>query len=105
MIDKDGASLTKGNRGFGGAQNAMQSGLIVSAIVFLSERLDEFSTLLSVTGIEPSELRDRVDDEAFQAGLLDYLVSNEPLLLAFCEETGNDPQKVAQLAAQHGGWG
>jgi hypothetical protein len=30
--------------------------------------------------------------------LLDYITANEPLLLAFCEEAGENPAHVARLA-------
>jgi hypothetical protein len=30
----------------------------------------------------------------FLAGILDHLLSDEPLLLAFCAESGTDPEQV-----------
>jgi hypothetical protein len=30
----------------------------------------------------------------FLAGILDHLLSDEPLLLAFCAESGTDPEHV-----------
>jgi hypothetical protein len=87
MPHKPASALTKDNR----------DDLAVRLIVFLSGRQDDLERFLSASGMVPGELRSNICDVGFQQGLLDYVMSNEPLLLAFCEETGDDPADIARL--------
>ncbi len=88
MPHKPASALTKDNR----------DDLAVRLIVFLSGRQDDLERFLAASGMEAGELRSNIVDAGFQQGLLDYVMGNEPLLLAFCEETGDDPAHIARLA-------
>jgi hypothetical protein len=62
------------------------------ALTFLaadSERLERF---LALSGVGPEELRERAGDRDFLAGVLDHLLADESLLLAFCAEEGLRPE-------------
>lgn len=85
--------------------NANQSELVTNLVVFLGSRQDDLERFFAVSGVDPSELRTRLGDPAFQRGLLDYVMANEPLLLAFCEEAGHDPATVARLVQDREMWG
>lgn len=89
MPDKRRAPLTETN----------QTEIAIALVIFLSGRPDDLQQFLGISGLDGSELRTRLDDSSFQQGLFDYICTNEPLLLAFCEETGRDPAKVARLSA------
>lgn len=53
-----------------------------------SERLGRF---LDVTGLSAQDLRSRAAEPDFLGGVLDYLLSDESLLLAFTAEEGISP--------------
>lgn len=79
----------------------------VALVIFLSGRPDDLQQFLGISGLDASELRTRLDDAGFQQGLLDYICGNEPLLLAFCEETGRNPVHISRLStnlANSGDW-
>lgn len=78
--------------------NTNRDDLLARLLVFLSGRPEDIEQLFAVSGVDPNDLRNRLADPGFQDGLLDYVMSNEPLLLAFCEEAGEDPAHVARLA-------
>lgn len=78
-----------------------------SLVIFLSGRPDDLQQFLGISGVDASQLRSRLHDQGFQQGLLDYICANEPLLLAFCEETGRNPAQIARLSeniANSGDW-
>ena len=59
-----------------------------------SERLDRFFAL---TGLSPASIRDAADGASFSGDLLDYVSSDEALLLAFAGESGVEPARLAML--------
>ena len=70
--------------------------MAVAALTFLaadSERLERF---LSVTGLGPHNLRAAAADPTFYGSVLDYLLADEPLLVAFAANAGVDPADIAQ---------
>ena len=54
---------------------------------------------LSLSGIDPPDLRRRADDPALLAALLRFLEAHEPDLVAIAEELGVKP--AALVAARH----
>lgn len=97
MFDKHQAPLTEANR----------AEVAAALVIFLSGTPDDLQQFLGVSGLEAGELRTRLDDSGFQQGLFDYICANEPLLLAFCEETGRNPAQIARLSqnlANTGDW-
>ncbi|MFK7791809.1 MAG: DUF3572 family protein [Devosiaceae bacterium] len=75
-----------------------QAELTTRLVVFLSGRPEDLERFFAISGVDPTELRERIGDTAFQDGLLDYMLANEPLLLAFCEEFGEDPSSLMRIA-------
>ena len=55
---------------------------------------------LGTTGMDPAELRACIEDPAVLAGVLDYLLSDEALLLRFCQEAGVRPEEPARARAR-----
>ncbi|MBV6657812.1 MAG: DUF3572 family protein [Devosiaceae bacterium] len=77
---------------------------IADFVVYLSAREEDLTRFFAATGYDPTALRAGLSDLDVRAGILDYLVSSEPLLLAFCEETGHRPEAIAADGARNGGW-
>lgn len=53
---------------------------------------------LAQCGIEPQHLPDMVHRTDFLAGILDMMLRDESLLLAFCADTGLDPEEVERAS-------
>lgn len=58
--------------------------LALQALAWIAAEPERLSGLLATTGLWPDELKARAEDPAFLGGVLDYLLNDENLLLAFC---------------------
>lgn len=67
---------------------------------WLANEPDMLGRFLALSGVQPNQLRNAVNDPGFLAGMIDFLMGHEPTLLAFCEATGTKPEIVA-AAWQH----
>ena len=65
----------------------------LSHLVDNPEQLAEF---MVHSGLTPSTLRGLVGTDAFAHGLIDYVVSNEPLLLAVAASQGWSPESIGK---------
>jgi hypothetical protein len=70
--------------------------LALQALAHVAADPAALNRLLSLTGMEPDQLRARAADPAVLAGVLDYLLGNEADLLAFCAAAGIDPALPAR---------
>lgn len=68
--------------------------LALQAVAFLAGDDDRVSTFMAVSGISLDALRRSVGDKAMLAGILDYILANESLLLEFAENAGITPESV-----------
>lgn len=57
---------------------------------------DRRNRFMAITGCGADELRDRLTQPAFLGGVLDFLLADEPSLLAFCEQAGFPPDLPMQ---------
>jgi len=73
--------------------------LAFRAVAFLAADQAYMADFLSRSGISADTLADLVEDRDFLTGVLDHLLADESLLLAFCGNTGIDPADV--LPARH----
>ena len=71
----------------------------VAILGWLAGEPDLLSRFLALTGVSPVEVRNAVNDPGFLAGLVDFLMSHEPTLLAFSEATGIRPEAVVHAHA------
>ena len=60
------------------------------------EGLDRF---LAVSGLDPAGLREAVGAPGTGLAILEFLLANEQLLVAFCDATGTNPKAIH--AARH----
>ena len=73
--------------------------LAVSGLAFIADDSDRLSRFLNLTGLGPHNLRTAAADPAFLDSVLDYLVGDETLLLAFAADAGVKPEAVARAHA------
>ncbi len=70
--------------------------LAVRALAFIAADFDRLSRFLSLTGLGPDNLRTAAADPTFLGSVLDYLVANEELLVAFAADAGLKPEAVVR---------
>jgi hypothetical protein len=71
--------------------------LALQHLVSNPEQLAEF---MVQSGLEPTTLRQAMGTAGFRHGLIDYVVSNEPLLLAVAAANNLRPEAVMQAWAK-----
>lgn len=59
--------------------------LALQALAFLAARDDPFTAFLSLSGTDPATLRARAAEPEVLAAVLDFLLADEALLVAFCQ--------------------
>ena len=60
----------------------------------LVQNPDQLAEFMVQTGITPANLRGLVGTDGFSHGLIDYVVSNEPLLLAIATNAQVKPESI-----------
>lgn len=69
--------------------------LATEALGYLAQDLEHLGRFLALSGIGPSELRSASAEPGFLAGVLEFYMEHESLLLAFTETKGYRPTMVA----------
>lgn len=77
-----------------GQPQAAAEELAIAALGFIAAEPERLGRFLAVTGIGPDTIRTAAREPRFLAGVLDHIASDEPMLLAFAEERGIDPDDV-----------
>src|SRR4051812_15827277 len=75
-------------------QRAAPEQLAIRALVFLADDPQELGRFLALTGIEAGDIRVAAQQPGFLAGVLEYICSHQPLLLAFSRAEGVDPAEI-----------
>ena len=73
--------------------------LALKGLGFLANSDAPMDRFMALSGIGPGELRERAGEPEFLAAVMDFLLSDEGLLTAFCEQTSTDPKDL-QAARQ-----
>lgn len=68
--------------------------LALKALTFLASEKDELGRFLALSGLSPKELRERASDPLLLAAVLDFVLGNDKLLLAFAEGENIDSKRV-----------
>ena len=77
--------------------NEEQANIVAwQALAFLVGEEDVLQRFMDLSGVDPSDLRERVNDPAMLAGVLDFFLGFEPQLLQMCEATGLPAEAAAQ---------
>src|ERR1700720_1710184 len=79
--------------------------LAVQALAFIAEDDGRLSGFVASTGIAVQSIRDAAREPNFLAGLLEHILADENLLIAFAASAGIDPAEVAPARQALGeGW-
>ena len=70
--------------------------LAIQALSFIAEEPERFDRFLGITGIELSQIRTAAREPGFLAGVLEHMLGDESLLIAFATGAGIDPAEVAR---------
>ena len=73
---------------------AAAEALAIAALGFIAGEPERLGRFLAMTGIGPDSIRAAAREPQFLLGVLDHLVADEPLLLAFAAENAIDPGEV-----------
>jgi Protein of unknown function (DUF3572) len=69
--------------------------LALQALAYLASDETWLAGFIKLTGIDLGELRARAGEPFFLGAVLDFLLANEPLLIAFAASAGAPPEAVA----------
>jgi hypothetical protein len=72
-----------------GAEN-----MAVQALTYLAGEPEQLARFLALTGIGPQAIRTAAADPQFLAGVLDFVVGDERLLVAFADHIQVKPEAV-----------
>lgn len=71
--------------------------LAEACLSYLAENPEELLGFMQYAGLDPATLRGAVGTPAMERGLIDYVASNEPILLALCANTGMTPDQFMRV--------
>ena len=77
----------------------------IQALNFIAEDPERLGRFLALSGIGPESLRAAAAEPAFLAGVLDHVLGDERLLVAFAERVELDPAHVGAARELLGGPG
>jgi hypothetical protein len=66
--------------------------IALNALTFLASDPHRFEAFLALSGLSVTEVAARAGERGFQRGVLEHLMANESLLVAFCAENGLKPE-------------
>jgi hypothetical protein len=69
-------------------------------LAHLVENPEQLADFMSITGWSPAALQRAAKDGSLAPGLLDYVVQNEPLLMAVCQSASVSPEAVMRVWAR-----
>jgi hypothetical protein len=77
--------------------------LAIEALAFIAEEPHSLSRFLDASGLSAEQIRAAAREPGFLAGVLEHMLGDERLLIAFAQSAGIDPAKVARAANVLGG--
>jgi hypothetical protein len=78
-----------------GAKEAAEM-LAVQALAFVGEEPERLTGFLAASGIEVGQIRNAAREPRFLVGVLEHMLADESLLLAFAVSAGIDPAAVGR---------
>ena len=80
--------------------------IALQALAWIAGRDDVMAAFLGATGLAPADLRRRTDDPEVLAAVLDFLLTDDGWITAFCGDAGLPPDMPMRArAALPGGGG
>jgi hypothetical protein len=89
--DKHYMTTSSGNM----LSSAEAQSLAIEALSFLATEPEHLGRFLAASGLGPQTLREAAADAAFLVGVLEFLMADEAILLAFSEISGTRPTMIA----------
>ena len=83
----------------GGISRNRAEWIAAEALSFLALDQDRLARFLALTGIDVDAIREHVGEPVFLAGVLDYLLADESLLLEWVENSGLAPEEPSLARA------
>jgi hypothetical protein len=77
--------------------------LAIQALAFITEDPERLAVFLAVTGVEAGAIRNAARDPDFLVGVLEHMLGDESLLIAFADSAGIDPAEIARARYALGG--
>ena len=77
--------------------------LAIQALGFIAAEPERLDAFLGATGLTLERLRESATEPDFLAGVLEHMLADESLLLAFAESAAIDPAAVARARNALGG--
>jgi len=77
--------------------------LAIQALAFIGEDPNALARFLDISGIPAGQIRTVSREPGFLGGVLEHMLSDEKLLVAFADSAGIDPAAVARAASALGG--
>jgi hypothetical protein len=77
--------------------------LAIKALAFIAEEPQSLSRFLDASGLSAEQIRAASREPGFLAGVLEHMLADERLLIAFAQSSGIDPGEVARAANVLGG--
>src|SRR5579872_6608200 len=76
--------------------------LAIQALAFIAEEPERLARFLAATGIEPTQIRAAAKEQRFLAGVMEHMLGDESLLVAFADNAGVDPAEIRRARAALG---
>ena len=70
--------------------------LAIQALAFIAEEPEQLNRFLGMSGIDADDIRAAAREPAFLAGVLEHMLGDESLLIAFAESAGIEPGEIAR---------
>lgn len=70
--------------------------LAIAALGYLAADATRLERFLSISGLDPSRLREAATNSGFLLAVLDFFLEDESLLLAFAADQGLTPERVVR---------
>ncbi len=67
----------------------------------LAQNPEQLAEFMGISGLSPDGLRGAVGTKSFAIGLLDYVVQNEPLLVAIADANAIRPETIMAVWSKH----
>ena len=77
--------------------------LAIQALAFIAEDPERLARFLGLSGIAADEIRAAARQSAFLTGVLEHMLGDENLLIAFAASAGIDPGMIARARSVLGG--
>ena len=71
----------------------------MQALVFIAGDAERLERFLALSGIEPAAIREAAQEPGFLLGVLEHVLSDERLTLAFAADAGIAPDQVGAARA------